>query len=78
MLTDYHLMFTDQNTYRNRPMYSRSGCFRGQLLSWWLKYVISPQLSGHIVTEVFMPGDYYRNSNNDVATFLRGELVFAF
>ncbi len=78
MLTDYHLMFTDQNTYRDRPQFTDSGCFRGQLLSWWLKYVISPQLSGHIVAEFFFPGDYYSKSNNDVATFLRGELLFAF
>jgi hypothetical protein len=78
MLTDYHLLFADQNTFRDRAMFSDSGRFRGQLITWWLKYVITPQLSGHLVAEFFFPGDYYANTNNDPATFLRAEFVFAF
>lgn len=78
MLTDYHMLFADQNTYASRPMFTESGCFRGQLLTWWLKYVITPQLSGHVVAEYFFPGDYYANSNNDPATFIRTELVFTY
>jgi hypothetical protein len=78
MLTDYHLLFADQNTYRDRPMFTQSGCFRGQLITWWLKYIITPQLSGHVVAEFFFPGDYYANTNNDPATFLRTELVFTY
>ncbi|HON69350.1 MAG TPA: alginate export family protein, partial [Phycisphaerae bacterium] len=78
MLTDYHLLFADQNTFRDRPGFSDSGCFRGQLLTWWLKYVITPQISGHVVAEFFCPGDYYAKSNNDPAVFVRTELVFSF
>jgi hypothetical protein len=78
MLTDYHLLFADQNTFRDRPRFSDSGSFRGQLLTWWLKYVITPQVSGHVVAEFFCPGDYYARPNRDFATFVRAELVFAF
>lgn len=78
MLTDYHLLFADQNTFRDSPRFSNSGCFRGQLLTWWLKYVITPQLSGHVVAEFFCPGDYYAKPNRDLATFVRTELVFTF
>lgn len=78
MLTDYHLLFADENTYADRAMFTESGCFRGQLFTWWLKYVITPQLSGHVVAEYFFPGDYYANSNNDAATFIRTELVFTY
>ncbi len=78
MLTDYHLIFADQNSYRDRPEFTESGCFKGQLLTWWLKYTFTPQLSGHVVAEFFFPGDYYANSNNDSSAFVRTELMFSF
>lgn len=78
MLSDYHLLFADQNTYRDRPLFSDSGRFRGQLITWWLRYAFTPQVSGHVMAEFFFPGDYYANSNNDPATFVRTELVFTY
>jgi hypothetical protein len=78
MLTDYHLLFAAQNSYRTQPAYTDSGCFKGQLFTWWLKHTFTPQLSGHVVAEFFIPGDYYDKANNDPAAFVRTELMFTF
>lgn len=77
MSTVYHLLFADQNTFRDRAAFSDSGCFRGQLLTWLMRYKFNAHMSAHTVAEFFFPGDYYADSNNDVAMFLRAELVFS-
>ena len=77
LATDYHVLFADQNTYRDRAAYSRGGKFRGQLLTWSMKYIVIPNhLTGHLWAEFFCPGDYWAKSNNDFATFLRAELIW--
>lgn len=77
MLTDYHLLFADENSYRDRAAFTQGGCFKGQLLTWWIKHRFTPQLAGHIVAEAFFPGDYYADTNNDPAVFCRAELLFS-
>jgi len=77
LCADYHLLFTDQNTFRDRPGFSQSGCFRGHLGSLLLKYKFNPHVSGHLLGELFCPGDYYDDSSNDMAAFLRYEIVFS-
>jgi hypothetical protein len=73
---DYSLIFADTNSYRDRAQITDSGCFKGQLVTAWLKYAITKNISGHVMGEVFCPGDYYSDLYNDVEVFLRAEVVF--
>lgn len=76
---DYHLLFADENTYGGvKPGFSESGKFRGQLLSWWIRYKFNDHLSSHVMAEVFGPGDYYTKMRNDTAAFVRWELLFSY
>jgi len=80
LCADYHLLFADENTRRGvaGPMlFSDSGCFRGQLLTLLLRYKFNPHVYGHVLSEFFFPGDYYKDANNDPAVFLRFELTLA-
>lgn len=74
---DYHLLFADTNALRGRPGFSDSGCFRGQLITSAWRYTFTKQLKGHIIAEFFFPGDYTTDARNDVATFLRAELLYS-
>lgn len=85
LCADYHLLFTDKNTFgRNGTglfgggprVFSKSGCFRGQILAGLLRYKFNEHVSGHLLAELFFPGDYYDDNNNDVAGFFRYELTF--
>jgi hypothetical protein len=83
MCTDYHLLWADENTEKDRPhigtiAFSRSGKFRGQLATWWLKYQLTKNLKGHFVVEYFMPGDYYDRGNRDSALWTRVNLEYTF
>jgi hypothetical protein len=76
---DYHLLFADENTYGGiKPGFSQSGKFRGQLLTWWLRYKFSEHLSSHVMAEVFGPGDYYTPQKNSTAAWVRWELLFSY
>lgn len=78
LAADYHLLFADENTFRDRPGFSASGRFRGQLLTGILRYKFNRFLSGHIMGEYFWPGDYYAPPRDDPAAYLRIELMFTF
>jgi hypothetical protein len=81
MTTDYHLLWADENSEKNRPgvvAFSSSGKFRGQLATWWLKYQLTKNLKGHFVVEYFMPGDYYARGNRDSALWTRVNLEYTF
>ena len=78
LCSDYHLLFADESTCEGLPGFSDGGCFRGQLLSGVLKYKFTEQLSGHLLGEVFFPGDYYSDERNDPAAFLRVQLNYSF
>lgn len=73
---DYDALFADENTYAGQAGFSDGGAFRGHLLSSWLKYTINRHVSGHVMAEVFFPGNYYDETRDDTALFLRGELTF--
>ncbi len=75
---DYHLLFADQNTFPTSANFSENGLFRGQLITSVLKYKFTDHISGHFWAELFAPGNYYSDFRNDVALFLRYELVFSF
>lgn len=71
---DYNLLFAVDD-YENRPGFSNSSLFRGQLLSAILRYKFTPHITGHLQGEVLFPGDFY-DGRNDVAVFARYDLTF--
>ena len=79
LVADYFLLFADENSMtgaRNRVNFSENGKFRGQMIQTQARYQFTKHLKGRILVEFFFPGNYYTDYRNDVATFLRGELVF--
>jgi hypothetical protein len=73
---DYHVLFADENTRAGRPGFSENGCFRGNLLTSRLTYVFTPHITGQLVGEMFVPGNYYSDSMSDIAYYARYELIF--
>jgi hypothetical protein len=73
---NYYFLFTDQNTFASTPGFTSDGPFRGQLLTSLLTYQFTKHMAGHLQQEVFVPGNYYDSSKNDVALFLRAQLEF--
>ncbi len=73
---DYHLLFADENTRRSSAQFSNHGSFRGQLFTAIAKYKFNNHVSTHVLGEVFGPGNYYNDRNNDVAAYARWEWVF--
>ncbi|KPK86230.1 MAG: hypothetical protein AMJ81_01865 [Phycisphaerae bacterium SM23_33] len=76
LCADYHLLFADKNTFRDRPFFTDHGCFKGQLLTGLLKYKFNKHIAGHVLAELFFPGDYYSDVRNEVAGMFRYEIVF--
>ncbi len=76
---DYHLLFADDNQSDDLgARFSKSGCLRGHLFAGLLKYKFNEHISGHLIGELLLPGDYYTDMSNDPAIFVRYELVFTF
>ena len=75
---NYHLLFADESSQQaNAARFDDGGSFRGQLLEAKLTYKLSKHISGHLVGEYFVPGNFYNeNRLNDPAIFLRYELTF--
>jgi hypothetical protein len=78
ILTDWNLLWADKNTYAGNAKFSEDGKFRGHLLSCWAKYNFSKQLSGNLVGEYFMPGNYYSNAYNDDALYFHFTIQYTF
>ena len=74
--TDYHLLFADENTLRDNANFSNEGLFRGQLLTALLKYKFNEHVAGHLIGEMFVPGNYYSKLAQDTAFYARYEIVF--
>lgn len=70
---DWNIIFRDATV--DGP-YFDNGCLRGNLLTSLLKYKINKHVEGHLLGEVFFPGDYYNDTRNEVAGFFRYELTF--
>ncbi|MDY7011611.1 MAG: alginate export family protein [Planctomycetota bacterium] len=76
---DYNLLFADDNQSDDLgERFSQSGCLRGHLFAGLLKYKFNEHVSGHLIGELLLPGDYYTDMSNDPAIFLRYELMFRF
>lgn len=68
----YNLLLADDNTSSGGSGgLSKSGNFRGQLLSAMLKYKPSKTIEHRIEGEMFVPGDFYNKDKNDSAVFIR-------
>jgi hypothetical protein len=76
---DYNLLFTDEKAaYGTRgATFNPDSCFRGQLWTAVLGYKFNEHINGHLVGELFCPGDWYGDDRNDAAALLRYELTFA-
>lgn len=71
----WNIIFADENTYKGAVGFS-GGELRGNQLAAVMRYKLNSHISGHLLGEVFFPGNYYGQPRNDPATFLRGELTF--
>ncbi len=75
--TGYALLFADKNTYKaGSDGLSESGKFRGQLLRTQLTYKVSKNIEHKVEGELFIPGDFYSDDRNDIAVFVRYNLLF--
>lgn len=72
LLCGYDLLFASDNTSAGRTGgLSKSGDFRGQLLTAMLRYKPTKMIEHRIEGELFFPGDFYNKDRNDTAVFLR-------
>ena len=74
---NYHLLMAAENNMSPDPGFSDAGCIRGHLLTGLLKYRFNEHVSGHLVAEMFAPGDYYTDVRNDVAYGARWEILLS-
>ena len=73
---DYNILFSDRNPNSAARGFTRSGDLRGQLARAFIKYEINEHISTRLLGEVFVPGNYYDETRNDIATFAQIQLVF--
>ena len=74
----YHLLFADDSTSAaGAGALSRRGHFRGQLITAQVKQKISEHISHRVTAELFCPGNFYSDANNDPAVFARYEIVLS-
>ncbi len=75
--TDYNVLFADQrDSYGSRAYFTGSSCFRGQLVTAWLTYKFNKHVSGHLMGELFFPGEFYSNAYNEVGAWVRYQIEF--
>jgi len=77
LLLNWHILFADNNNLDRigATGVSDDGCLRGNLLTGQLAWKHNHHATSTVTAELFMPGDFYTNARNDVATFLRYELM---
>ena len=56
---------------------SKSGCIRGHMFAVQLRHKVNEHFKHRVQGEVFLPGDYYSDMRNDVATYVRYEIVLS-
>ena len=78
IMTDYHLLWADQNTYRGTSKFTNSGNFRGHLLTCWARYNFTKHFKGNLVGEYFLPGSYYASGNRDNALYFHFTIEYLF
>jgi hypothetical protein len=78
ILTDYHLLWAEENTFKDNPKFSNDDLFRGQLVTCWARYTFTKQLKGNLVFEYMIPGDYYGPNNRDNALYFHWTVEYTF
>ena len=78
ILTDWNLLWADENTFKGNAKFTDNGNFRGHLLTCWAKYNFTKQLKGNLVGEYLMPGNYYANANRDEALYFHFTVEYTF
>ena len=78
ILTDYHLLWADENTFRDNAKFTNDGNFRGHLLTCWARYNFTKQLKGNLVAEYLWPGHYYGPNNRDNALYFHWTVEYTF
>jgi hypothetical protein len=76
--TDYHLLWAPENSFPGNTKVSEDGSFRGQLITCWAKYAFSKQLTGNLVGEYMIPGNYYSSTNGDDALYFHFTVTYTF
>jgi len=77
---DWHILFADENVNNLSAgtTYFGEGCLRGNLVTGLMRYKFNKHMYGHLLAELFFPGDFYHQKTRDeVAGFFRYELTFA-
>ncbi|NLF31719.1 MAG: alginate export family protein [Planctomycetes bacterium] len=75
VLLNYNLLLADENNLAGTAGFSDSGDVRGHLFSAQVKMTHNEHATSVITGEAFLPGNYYTDAANDVATFARYELM---
>ena len=78
ILTDYHLLYADENTFKSNSKFTNNGSFRGHLITCWARYNFTKQLKGNLVAEYLMPGNYYAQANRDNAFYFHWTVEYTF
>lgn len=78
ILTDYHLLWANENSYAGNAKFSNDSLFRGQLITCWARYNFTKQLKGNLVFEYMMPGHYYGPNNRDDALYFHWTVEYTF
>jgi len=78
ILTDYHALWANQNTYAGNSKFTNDGAFRGHLITCWARYNFTKQLKGNLVFEYLWPGHYYGPSNRDNALYFHWTVEYTF
>jgi len=78
LLTDYHLLWADENTYQGNARFTDDGKFRGHLATIWGRYNITKNLKGNVVFEYLWPGNYYAQANRDNAYYFHWTVEYTF
>ncbi len=77
---DYHALWANENSTRTAGQLgniTEDGKFRGHLFTGWVKTKLNRHLSGHLVAEYLLPGDFYAQDRRDNSYFVRAEINLA-
>jgi hypothetical protein len=83
--TDYNALFADHTGTPWRPSTSEptihisgDSKYRGSLIGSTVRYAFSKQLTGYLLGEYFVPGNYYQEPSDDNAYFIRLNIEYTF
>lgn len=77
---NYHALWANENSTRTAAQLvniSDNGKFRGHLFTSRINTKLNKHLSGHLVAEYLLPGDYYAKNRRDNSYFVRAEINLA-